>query len=684
MKQFAKNAALFLLAASCVAPACAKGKDKVAEAREAMKVPKSNYTLYLPGKGSKKSIADDFMKQGFLVSDTVADHFSLLQSNLNKKNVLLFDTTEDNMHDAIILPLSGNEKRVTVIFKASGAFDPDTVKTNDDGSITGTPYGMFYGYVQKGENQTLLRHNSSNQVKGSKGTSRLTVDGTGKTPKIDIVSDWHDFRFVFNTENPEEMTAEAYIDGKKWHEDKCKKISSDSNGIDWVKLNGTGNYLEFGDNDGSTKAFARYAYILVVRDDDVSEMSLDELGKKVKANLSDAPEITNNRGPKSKRPDAKPASLNMTADDFPMFDEFTDASAIEGEEINLDALPYSKNAAQKVVRGGIDISAIEFAATVDKSGANGAYKTIAEAIDAVGEGSAIKIMPGLYKEKLVITKRGISLIGTDPAKTVIYGFEADAGDIDSNLLVEVNYMEKGKSPAYPAANCYFNAANITFYNKGAEWNKAWGGAERRSITLALKGVDTSVLENCVFIAQQDTLYWRSGRVYAHNCYIEGDVDFICGGATVLFDECHIHSIPYGNSSILVAAAGADTGYASTAEYANGYVFRDCIITADKKFDDAKDGAKVTLARGSWQGGSSEPDVSAKTVFLNTEFAGAVNSALWADWDTVNTADKAFFRVYGAKGAGAEVIGERNALSSDDYAAHYDSTEKILGFTPVLK
>lgn len=669
MKRFAKSAAMVLLAAITVAPACAKGKDKLAKAREEMKVPKNNYVLYLPGKGSKKSVADDFLKQGFLVSDTVSDHFSFLQSDINKKNVLLFDTTEDNMHDAIILPLSGNEKRVSVIFKACGSFDVDTVKTSEDGKITGTPYGMFYGYVQKGEYQTLLRHNASNQVKGSKGSSRLTEDGTGKTPKIDIVSDWHDFRLVFDVADAENMTAAAFIDGKQVHSDICKKVSSETDGIDWVKLNGVGNYLEFGDNDGSTKAFTRFSYILVVIDDDVSAMSLEDLGKKVKADLSSAPNISNNRGPASKRPKNKPESLNMTANDFAGVAEFSDKSAIEGEEINLDALPYSKNAAQKVVRGGIDISSINFAATVDKSGANGAYKTIAEAINAVAEGSAIKIMPGLYREKLVITKKGLSLIGIDPAKTIIYGFEADAGDIDSNILVDVAYS-KGEG-SEPEANCYFNAANITFYNKGAEWNKAWGGSERRSITLALRGVDKAVLENCVFLAQQDTLYWRSGRVYAHNCYIEGDVDYICGGATVLFDDCHIHSIKYGNSSIIVAAAGADTGYSATAEFANGFVFRNCEITADKSFEDAKDGSKVTLARGSWTGGSSTPDVRAKTVFLNTKIHGAVNSAKWADWDTINTAEKAFFRF-------------EEELSSDELTSHYDSTEKILGFTPSIK
>lgn len=688
MNKLVTTAVAVSLAALSAAPLVAKEKVRKMDA------PKSNWVLYLPGKGNKKDAVKDLEKQGWLTSNMMASHVSFLSSDINKKAVLRFDTTEDNKNDAFALPLSGDEKLVTVIFKARGSFDPDTVKVSDDGTVTGTPFGMFYGYVQKGEWQTLLRHNASNQVKGSKSTSRLTTDGTSKGQKIDIVSDWHDFRFVFNVADPENMTSAAFIDGKQVHSDICKKVSfdEDTQSLNFDLMSGKGNYLEFGDNDGSTKAFARYAYILVVRDEDVSGMSLEELGKKVKADLVTNPTIADDRGPKSKRPESKPAALNMVTEDFNFEGTFKDKSAIENGTIDLDKLPYSKNAAQKVLRGGADISGITFAATVDASGEKSIYKTIASAIEAVPEGSAIKVLPGMYYEKLKITKPGISLIGTDPANTIIFGYEADTGNIDGNLLVEVNLLPAGTktepgaaaaAPEAPAANCYFNAANITFYNKGAEWNKAWGGAERRSITLALKGVDQCVLENCVFIGQQDTLYWRSGRVYAHNCYIEGDVDYVCGGATVFFDNCHIHTIAYSNGGIIVAAAGADTGYASTAAYANGYVFKDCAITADKSFEGAKDGKKVTFARGSWVGGSSAPSVQAKTVFVNCEISDCVNSAVWADWDSVNTAEKAFFRGYKNSGAGAATLEAKPVMTSDEAAA-LSSAEKVLGFKPVLK
>ena len=34
-----------------------------------------------------------------------------------------------------------------------------------------------------------------------------------------------------------------------------------------------------------------------------------------------------------------------------------------------------------------------------------------------------------------------------------------------------------------------------------------------------------------------------GRQYFHRCHIEGDVDFVFGRATAVFDRCHFHTLP---------------------------------------------------------------------------------------------------------------------------------------------
>jgi len=677
MKKSFLKALTLGLALSCILPAAAKDIKRSL-------TPAKGWTLYLPGKNNKKDVAKDLNKAGWQVSNSYAEHFSLVDADINGKKVLKFQTL-DGKQDAILLPLTGKEKRVTLIFKAKGSTDPDA---------QGTPYGIFYAYLQNGAWQVLLRHNSSNQVKGEFNMSRLRApEGPG-----DIVSDWHDYRMVFeNTDDPQNMTSEVFIDGVSRHKDTAKERTDytsnpdpklDTSSINWDMMLGRGNYLEFGDNDGSTNAFGRYAYFLAIIDDDVSGMSLEEIGKKVKADLVTNPVTKNDPPPASKRPASKPAGINIQGPEVNSKDiAFYDTSSISGKKLKLKKLPYSRASCEDVITSTPELPAVKFAATVNPSGADGAYKTIKEAIDAVPENSYIKVMPGLYYEKLVITKRGIGLIGTDPASTIIYGYEADTGNINGNILVEVNYLPKGGDalgdkediPAAPDANCWFNAANITFYNKGAEWNKLWGSSEKRSITLGIKGVDKCYLKNCIFIGQQDTLYWRSGRIYAQNCYIEGDVDYVCGGATALFDNCKIHTIEQYNGGIIVAAAAADTGYKSTEKYANGYVFRNCKITGDATYASAQ--KKVTIGRGTWTGGSATAATSTgKTVYINCAFDKIINANPWANWDSVNTAAKCFFREYKSTGDGATAT-NRPQMTDAEYKASYSKTEDILGFTP---
>ena len=169
-----------------------------------------------------------------------------------------------------------------------------------------------------------------------------------------------------------------------------------------------------------------------------------------------------------------------------------------------------------------------------------------------------------------------------------------------------------------------------------------------------------------------------------DCYIEGDVDYICGGATTFFDHCQIHTIKYANGGIIVAAAAADTGYSSTSSYANGFVFNNSLITSDESFEDSKDGKKITLGRGTWVGGSATSATqTGKIVYVNCAFTKQLNSKTWNDWDAVNTAEKAFFRTSGAKGEGASIAGNAKQLSGDE-AKKFADAESVLGFKPELK
>jgi pectinesterase len=60
--------------------------------------------------------------------------------------------------------------------------------------------------------------------------------------------------------------------------------------------------------------------------------------------------------------------------------------------------------------------------------------------------------------------------------------------------------------------------------------------------------DRSAFEHCHFLGHQDTLYVDSpslpvpARQYFSRCRVKGDVDFVFGRATAVFDKCRLHTL----------------------------------------------------------------------------------------------------------------------------------------------
>lgn len=87
--------------------------------------------------------------------------------------------------------------------------------------------------------------------------------------------------------------------------------------------------------------------------------------------------------------------------------------------------------------------------------------------------------------------------------------------------------------------------------------------------LRLESCDKCVVTDATIVSLQDTLLW-SGRLYAKNCLIEGNVDYIWGTGAVYFDGCEIRTI--GRTGVIVQSRNTASGY--------GYVFVDSKITSD--------------------------------------------------------------------------------------------------------
>jgi pectinesterase len=254
-----------------------------------------------------------------------------------------------------------------------------------------------------------------------------------------------------------------------------------------------------------------------------------------------------------------------------------------------------------------------------------------------------KIKNGIYREKIIIDRNNISLIGEDPDKTII---TFDDGALKKNA----EGIPMGTFNSYTA---YFGGddikvENITFINSAGKGNIAG-----QAIAIYADG-NRMIFKNCKFVGNQDTLFTgplppesliKNGFFgpgqnkprnfnyqYYENCFIKGDIDFIFGSAFAVFNKCEIYSVNNGKTGFITAPSTPQD-----QEY--GYVFIDCNLTGD-----AAPGS-VYLGRP-WR-------KFAKAVFVNCYLGDHINKAGWHNWEKCEAEKTVFFAEYGSKGPGAK-------------------------------
>ncbi len=212
---------------------------------------------------------------------------------------------------------------------------------------------------------------------------------------------------------------------------------------------------------------------------------------------------------------------------------------------------------------------------VDKSRRD-AFSTISEALGAAqgcwGLPVEIRIAPGIYRERLVVSQPHIRLKGAGGEA----GSEAETRIVwgDGALEILTDGIKRGTfrtaTVRIDTGAEGFSAQDITFQNDA-------GPGEIAGQALALYiDCPESRFENCRLLGHQDTLFLAPlpprekepggftgpgekqprlmGEHSFHSCYIEGDVDFIFGGARALFNDCEIHSLDRGEEINGYAAA----------------------------------------------------------------------------------------------------------------------------------
>ncbi|WP_143316014.1 pectinesterase family protein [Clostridium sp. HBUAS56017] len=285
--------------------------------------------------------------------------------------------------------------------------------------------------------------------------------------------------------------------------------------------------------------------------------------------------------------------------------------------------------------------------TISKDG-TGDYNNINDAINSIPKDNKslieIFIKKGIYKEKIFIDTPFLTLIGEDPKETII---------------TYDDYAKKTFSTgeAYRTFNTYtifigahnFTARNLTFENSAGS-----GDVVGQAVAVYVEG-DKAKFKNCKLLGNQDTLFTGPlppksiegnnfggpmdekprivGRQYYEDCYIEGDIDFIFGSATAVFNRCEIFSKDK-QSKI--------NGYVSAASTVEGkefgYVFIDCKLTSDAPKE------TVYLGRP-WRN-------YAKTVFINCYLGEHICKEGWHSWDKPTAEKEAFYAEYNSYGPGA--------------------------------
>lgn len=281
------------------------------------------------------------------------------------------------------------------------------------------------------------------------------------------------------------------------------------------------------------------------------------------------------------------------------------------------------------------------------------FKTIQSAIDSIKEDNespvTILIKAGTYKEVVTIPegKRYIKLVGEGKEITKIT-FDNYAGKLDA----EGKKLGTNNSATVFINANHFTAVGITFEN--SYYREGLDSPGRQAVAVNTVGKDVAFLD-CAFKGYQDTLYAREGSCFFMKCYIEGDIDFIFGGARAVFDRCEIHSL-YGGSQV-------DNGYvtaASTkASEAYGFLFVDCQLTAD---DEMPDGT-VYLGRP-WHPSARTAPVCSSTVFKNCQLGAHIHHEGWTVMGEAKPENERYYE-YNNTGAGALINSHRRQLTQEE-------------------
>ena len=263
----------------------------------------------------------------------------------------------------------------------------------------------------------------------------------------------------------------------------------------------------------------------------------------------------------------------------------------------------------------------------------GDFTSIQAAIDAIPEApgrspALVLVCAGEYREKVVIHRDHVRLVGEDRDRTVLTW----------NGCAMDQYEDGTVKGTFLSATLMTTGRNIEVENMTVR-NDAGDGREVGQAVAVYAAGDRGIWRNCRFIAHQDTLFCgpvrlpntledilprggsaekairveggplTSGRQYFEDCFIRGDVDFIFGCYRCWFERCTL---------FMNIRGGFYTAANTNRAQPFGFVFHRCVLTGEC---------------GDGEGFLGRPwRKNARTLFLECEMDEHVAPEGFCDWD----------------------------------------------------
>ncbi|XP_006349537.1 pectinesterase-like [Solanum tuberosum] len=272
--------------------------------------------------------------------------------------------------------------------------------------------------------------------------------------------------------------------------------------------------------------------------------------------------------------------------------------------------------------------------TVVSKDGTGNFNTIAGAILAAPDHSVkpffIKIKKGTYQEYIRVDKKktNIFLIGEGMNTTIITG---NRSFVDGNRTYDT-------ATVWVAGNGFI-AQDITFRNNA-------GPIKHQAVALRVDA-DLVSFYKCRFDWYQDTLYVKRQRQFYRDCEIYGTIDFICGDATAVFQNCLIEArTPMARQYNTITSQHRELESLPT-----GIVLQNCTIKATRDLEKLNN---VTTFLGRPWG------IFSRTVIMESYIDNLIDHRGWVEW--IESANKSvvsrrpYYLEYKNRGPGAVTKG----------------------------